>query len=221
MIISTGAAELSEIHSALTWIQTARGENGLEDIALMQCISSYPTPMPSSHLAAITSLHEHFGIPVGYSDHTTDERTGGLAVAAGATLLEKHITCDRAASGPDQAASLDPDQFCRYVRFARMAAEMLGSSEKTAHAIEHDVRRVARQSVVAARSLQVGHVIARGDLTVKRPGGGIEPERIHELVGQVVRTAVRANEPLRHEHVNLPARLSSHDAAPAPRAEAA
>src|SRR5690349_7018121 len=106
MILSTGAATMDDILKALAWIDP-------EQTALMQCVSAYPTPPNSAHLAAIRSLGKQFDLPIGYSDHTTDELTGGLAVAAGAALLEKHLTYDRAAKGPDHATSLDQPQFAR------------------------------------------------------------------------------------------------------------
>jgi sialic acid synthase SpsE len=193
-ILSTGAAMPEEIIKAASWFRS-------DDFALMQCVSAYPTPDDSAHLGAIATLQALADVPVGYSDHTIHEQTGGLAVAAGAALLEKHITIDRSATGPDHAMSLDPASFKRYVQFARLAAGMLGESRKIVHDIERDVRQVSRQSIVTTQSLSAGHLIQREDVTIKRPGGGLAPARLRELIGQRIRADVQADTMLTEAHV--------------------
>lgn len=194
MILSTGASTSAEVRQAAAWMKG-------RDFAIMQCTSAYPTPPDSAHLAAIPTLHDLVGVPVGYSDHTTEETTGGLAVAAGAVLLEKHFTLDRSAKGPDHAASLEPDQFGRYVKFARLAAQMRGEPRKIVHEIENDVRSVSRQSIVAVRDLKAGDVIRREDLTIKRPGNGLEPALLEQVIGSRLRTDVAADALLTQSHV--------------------
>src|SRR5205823_4021277 len=116
-----------------------------------------------------------FDAPVGYSDHTTETFVGALAVAAGAVLVEKHLTYDCAASGPDHAASADPDQFDQYVRQIRIAEQIRGRGGKRVLPVEQDVRNVSRQSLVLTRDIEPGEVISESDLTVQRPGSGISP----------------------------------------------
>ncbi len=177
MLVSTGAADLDEIRRANDWLEGS-------PVAFLHCVSAYPTPEPEAALAGIAAVAEATGRPTGYSDHTAEETTGGLAVAAGAMLLEKHLTWNRDATGPDHAASVEPDGLAAYVAFVRRAHAALGRAGKRVGSIETDVRRVARQSIRAARSLSSGTVLALADLVVKRPGDGLEPWRIDEVVGR-------------------------------------
>jgi sialic acid synthase SpsE len=191
LIVSTGAATLDEVLRADGWL--AR-----RPVAFLQCVSSYPTPDLDAELAGIASIARATSRVVGYSDHTGAIETGGLAVAAGASILEKHLTYDRTASGPDHAASLDPAEFAAYAAFARRAAGMLGSGKRVL-SIEEDVRAVSRQSLVAARSLPRGRRIERSDLVVKRPGTGLPPWTLEETIGRVLLRDVEADRVLRPE----------------------
>lgn len=191
LIVSTGAASLEEVGRAAGWLAERR-------VAFLQCVSSYPTPDEHANLGAMAMIGAATGAVVGYSDHTTSVDSGGLAVAAGACILEKHLTYDRRAKGPDHAASLDPGQFAEYVRLARRAFAMLGGGKAVAP-IEEDVRRVSRQSLVARRDLAAGSTIGAGDLTAKRPGTGIAPYRLAEILGRRLRAAVAADHVLRDE----------------------
>ena len=191
LIVSTGASTLDEVVRAAGWLEGIR-----DRLSLLQCVSSYPAP--DAALGGIRALVEATGLLVGYSDHTASVETGAQAVAAGALLLERHLTDDCAAAGPDHAASLDPAGFARYVRLARAASPGAAFVEvgKQVLDCEQDVRTVSRQSLVATRDLDAGHVIVREDLTIKRPGTGIEPWRMNEVVGRALARAVEADMPL-------------------------
>lgn len=189
LLVSTGATDAEEIQSVKQWL-------GSYPHVLMQCVSAYPTPDESAALAGIRGLSDIAPVPLGYSDHTTATDTGALAVAAGASILEKHLTLDRSASGPDHATSLEPAQFAEYVRLAHRAHAMLGESTKHVLAIEQDVRGASRQSIVATRRLDAGHLVTRDDLTIKRPGIGIEPWRMDEIIGRRLARTVEADTPL-------------------------
>ncbi|TDJ54698.1 MAG: N-acetylneuraminate synthase [Planctomycetota bacterium] len=192
LLVSTGAATLAEVEAVTGWL-------GAHDHVLMHCVSAYPTPDDMACLAGRAAMCRINRNALGYSDHTMAQDTGALAVAGGACVLEKHLTLDRTAPGPDHAMSLDPDGFARYVRLAHRAHRMLGAPTKAPLAIELDVREVSRQSVTARCELPAGHVIAPGELTLKRPGGGIEPSRLAETVGRRLARPVAANTPLRDE----------------------
>lgn len=196
MLISTGACELDELDAA--------GELLARHVAggcLLQCVSSYPAPCDDAALGGIGVLVERFGLPVGYSDHTTETITGALAVAAGACVLEKHLTHDRSAAGPDHAASLEPDALARYVALARQAATMLGPRAKTVRACERDVRLASRQSVAARRDLPAGATLRLDDLTTMRPGTGLPAARLADLVGRTLARPAAARELLTADHL--------------------
>jgi N-acetylneuraminate synthase/N,N'-diacetyllegionaminate synthase len=188
MLISTGACTLDEVKPAATLLQ-----RHVPGGALPQCVSSYPAPMDHAALGGIGALHAHFGLPVGYSDHTSSTETAGFAVAAGACVLEKHLTYDRGAPGPDHAASLDPSQFKQYAEQAREAAAILGPLHKAPLDIENEVARVSRQSVCAARNLAADHVIEASDLTLKRPGTGIPARALEDVISKTLTRSIEAN----------------------------
>lgn len=179
MLVSTGAATLDEVAEAVGWLN---GWNA--PFALLHCVSSYPVPNDQLNLSWIPDLATRFGVPVGYSDHSTEVLSGALAVAAGACVLERHLTYDKAAQGPDHAASSDPAEFAEYVRLARLAEQMRGQAPKRVLPIEQDVRTVSRQSLVAARPLTKGHPLTASDLKVQRPGTGLPPKLLPSLLGK-------------------------------------
>jgi N-acetylneuraminate synthase/N,N'-diacetyllegionaminate synthase len=188
MLLSTGAATMEEIEEAVGWV---RGWGA--SFSLLHCVSSYPTPTEETHLSWIGELAQRFaGVAVGYSDHSLEVISGALAVAGGAVILERHLTYDKGASGPDHSASSDPGEFAEYVRLARMAHRMMGEGAKRVLGIEEDVRKVSRQSLVAARDLAAGQVIGEGDLKTQRPGTGMPARLFRVVVGRQVKRAVKA-----------------------------
>lgn len=138
-------------------------------------------------------MRQAFDVPVGYSDHTPSLDTGALAVMAGAVVLEKHLTHDRAALGPDHAASLTPEDFDQYVKRAREAQTMHGATAKQALDLERDVRRVSRQSVCVVRDLPAGHRLMREDVTWKRPGTGIPAAELDAVIGRTLSRTMAEN----------------------------
>lgn len=187
MIVSTGASTLDEVERANDWLEHAK-----DRLAFLQCVSAYPAP--ESALDGIPAIARATARPVGYSDHTPSAQTGAQAVRAGAAILEKHLTYDRHAVGPDHAASLEPSQFAEYTQLAKSSPvpPTAGSGQKQLLDAERDVRQVSRQSIVAARPIGAGEPIAPSMLTCKRPGTGIQPWRLVEVIG---RTAARTIEP--------------------------
>jgi N,N'-diacetyllegionaminate synthase len=222
LIISTGASTLQEVARALTWLHPIR-----ERLAVLQCVSSYPTDASNAELGGIAAISDIFPGVVGYSDHTRDTLTGALAAALGARILEKHLTLDKSSAGPDHAASLTPLEMAKYVEQARNAHKQrehlrevhppddlrrfIGAAEKISSQgtnfervkrvlpIEEDVRRVSRQSVTTTRPLSSAHRVTRADLTIKRPGTGIPPYEINQVLGRLTRHAIEADMPLRQE----------------------
>jgi len=162
--------------------------------ALMHCVSAYPTPMDQAGLNGVNALNQATGMPCGYSDHTAGLMTGALAAALGAVLIEKHLTYDTSAVGPDHAASLGPEGFSKYVLNIREADSAAGPARKSPGALEQDVKAVSRQSICATRDLAAGHALKPSDLTLKRPGTGLPPNMLDQLPGQVLMRPVQANQ---------------------------
>jgi sialic acid synthase SpsE len=181
LLVSTGAATMEEVETTVSWLRDWN-----VPFALLHCISAYPVKPNQANLAWIDQLAHAFDCVVGYSDHTTSPVAGSLAVAAGASVIEKHLTFDRLAKGPDHAASSDPQQFDRYVRLIRDAQDFRGSPEKTVLPIEEDVRNVSRQSLVLRRTLYPGSTLKREDLTVQRPGTGLPAALITQTLGRKI-----------------------------------
>lgn len=186
MLVSTGAAEMAEVETTVAWLREWDAQ-----FSLLHCVSAYPTPMNQAHLCWIGELAK-FDVPVGYSDHTTETVCGALAVAAGAAVIERHLTYDRAARGPDHAASSDPVQFQRYVRLIREAEQFRGIAGKHLLDVEQDIRTVSRQSLVMRRNIEAGEVLREQDLTVQRPGTGVPAAQICNAVGRRVSKAIAA-----------------------------
>jgi len=197
MVVSTGAANADEVSRAMTWLAPV-----FSRLSVLQCVSSYPAAPEHAALGGIAALRDLCPVPVGYSDHTPLVETGAMAVAAGACVLEKHLTYDRGATGPDHAASLDAGQFASYVKLARLAHRAMGPREKRVLAIEENVREVSRQSLVTTRALAVGHRLTRADLTVKRPGTGVAPWRLSGVLGRAVARTIEADMPLTERDID-------------------
>ncbi len=181
LILSTGAAETSEIERA---VQLVRHAGAADRLILLHCVSCYPTPMEAINLRAIGTLNDTFGVPTGLSDHTTSTRTGALAVSVGACVIEKHFTLDPTARGPDHATSLNPDQLTEYIARIREAQRALGTGMLGLNPIEQEVRRVARKSVVATQLIRSGEIISAEKLALKRPGTGLSPHDLPAIIGR-------------------------------------
>ncbi len=195
VIFSTGAADKSEIAQAAQWIQTK-----ISSFALLHCISSYPTSLEDASLGWITQLLQ-FNVPVGYSDHTNELLAGALALAYGSSIIEKHLTYDSSAAGPDHSASFDGPNFSKYVDMIRTAEKMSGRGMREVMQCEQDVRSVSRQSLVLKVALNQGETITRPMLTSQRPGTGISSWRLDEIVGKRAAADIPAGEMLQPEMI--------------------
>jgi N,N'-diacetyllegionaminate synthase len=188
MLVSTGMSTLDEVTGAMTAIAAA----GTRDVALLHCVSSYPADVRDTNLRAMTTLATTFSVPVGYSDHVPGPEASLAAVALGASVIEKHLTLDRSAAGPDHAASTEPADFRQLVAGIRTVEAALGSGEKRPAEAELDTARVARKSLAAARPLTPGMTVEPEMLVAMRPGTGIPPSAIDRVIGRPVRAAVAA-----------------------------
>lgn len=161
------------------------GQQALKDkVSLLHCTTEYPTPYIDVNLRAMDTLKAAFGLPIGLSDHTEGIAISIAAVARGATLIEKHFTLDRSMPGPDHLASLDPIQLGEMVKSIRQVEAAIGLANKLITPSELRNKNVARKSLVAARSINVGEIFTEHNLTSKRPGTGRSPMEYWDLLGK-------------------------------------
>jgi N,N'-diacetyllegionaminate synthase len=186
VILSTGMSYLAEVQSA---VETLRA-SGCAAIALLQCVSSYPSDPAAANLKAMKTLVDAFDVPVGFSDHSLGNELAIAAVALGASIIEKHLTLDPELPGPDHKVSLTPDAFRNLVRAVRLVEEARGDGMKRPTPGEQNVRDVARRSIVAASTIPQGAVITREMLAFKRPGTGISPVDWKSVMGRRARREI-------------------------------
>ncbi|WP_320113079.1 N-acetylneuraminate synthase [Draconibacterium orientale] len=186
VILSTGMATLQEVKEAIQVLT----DNGLkkETITVLHCNTEYPTPMHDVNLKAMHHIQHELGIKIGYSDHTKGIEVPIAAVALGATVIEKHFTLDRTLPGPDHKASLEPDELKNMVDAIRnIEAAISGSGKKEPSPSELKNKDIARKSIVALCNIKKGELFSEKNLTVKRPGSGINPMLWDEILGQTAK----------------------------------
>lgn len=183
VILSTGMCELSDIEAALAVL--IDGGVNKEDVTILHCNTEYPTPYRDVNLKAMLEIGKEFKVNIGYSDHTKGIEVPIAAVALGATVIEKHFTLDRNMDGPDHKASLEPNELKAMASAIRNIEQALGTGHKTISESERKNIEVARKSIVAACPIKKGDMLSEANLTVKRPGTGINPMRWNEVVGTV------------------------------------
>ncbi len=180
LLMSTGMAVLDEVAAALEVIREAGGRQ----VAVLQCVSSYPTPLAQANVRAMLTLQQTFGVPAGYSDHTEGIEAALAAAALGASVIEKHMTVSRRLSGPDHKASLEPGELVAMVRGIRRVQEALGSGHKAPTDDERGTAAVARKSVILVRAVAAGTRLESADLTIRRPGTGLQPSALPTVLGR-------------------------------------
>ncbi len=197
MIISTGMANLEEIEEAVT---TAR-EGGCEQLVLLHCISSYPTPIDQSNLLTIPDIQHRFSTVCGLSDHTTSNTASITAVALGANVIEKHFIMDRSDEGPDSAFSIEPSELSALCKDANDAWLSLGVAgfERKAAEIEN---LKFRRSVYFIKDIHAGETITEAHVRRIRPGFGLAPKHHAALIGKTVNTDIQFGTPVSRELLN-------------------
>jgi N,N'-diacetyllegionaminate synthase len=199
LLISTGMATLGEIEDALA----AASRGGASAVGLMQCVSLYPSPDELSNLRAMQTLREAFGVPVGFSDHTTGIAVPIAAAALGAAFVEKHLTLDRTFPGPDHPFALEPAELTAMVEGIRAATAALGNGQKDGPSEEErrEMFVLGRRSLIITRDLAEGTVLTREMVTVKRPGFGIKPKHLDLVLGRPLRVDVEEDDILTWEMI--------------------
>ncbi len=183
VILSTGMSTMKEIEDALdVFLQSGISKN---NITVLHCNTEYPTPMKDVNLKAMLSIHEKFGVKIGYSDHTLGIEVPIAAVALGARMIEKHFTLDRSLPGPDQLASLEPVELKAMVNAIRnieLAISGTGLKEPSDSEIKNI--SIARKSIVAKKKIAKGETFTEYNITTKRPGTGISAMRWDDVIGK-------------------------------------
>jgi N,N'-diacetyllegionaminate synthase len=192
IVLATGMCTLDEVRESVSAI-LGEGNNRL---ILLHAVTSYPTHPEDVNLGAMTSMMREFDLPVGYSDHTIGTAACIAAAALGAFVLEKHFTVDKNADGPDHRLSADPGEMKTLVEQVRQIERMMGSGIKMPAHSEATTRINNRKSIVAARCLEAGQCILPEDIAIKRPGCGIAPKYLHQIVGRTVGRSMAQDEVL-------------------------
>jgi N-acetylneuraminate synthase/N,N'-diacetyllegionaminate synthase len=190
VILSTGMSTLDEIEDALEVIR----QKGVEDIVLLHCVTSYPAKIEDVNLRVIETLRHRFKLPVGFSDHTLGITTPIASAALGAVLIEKHFTLNTSLPGPDHKASLEPDELKEMVRAIRDVEKALGDGIRELTEDEERIKKVARRSIVAKVRIPKGTIITEDMLDLKRPGVGIEPKYLNDIIGKRAKKDIKPDE---------------------------
>ncbi|MEO5954229.1 MAG: N-acetylneuraminate synthase family protein [Nitrospiraceae bacterium] len=191
MIVSTGMYGESDVREAIEACAVA----GCQELALLHCVTSYPTPSDQVNLAAMGRLKQIFPGPVGYSDHTEDNLAVLAAVARGAAIIEKHITILRnVPNAQDWKVSAGPENFAQLVSDIRRVKEMIGHGRKEPAPCEREGTKWALKSLVPSTDLPAGHKLVAEDLCSKRPGDGIPPNQLQQILGCQLKRNVQADE---------------------------
>ena len=183
IIISTGMANLNEIKNALEVLINSGTKK--DNITVLHANTEYPTPMKDVNLKAMITIGNTFKVRYGYSDHTSGIEVDIAAVAIGATCIEKHFTLDCNMEGPDHKASLEPDALKAMVKAIRNIEIALGDGIKKPSKSELPNIKIVRKSIVAKTPIKKGDILDRNNLSVKRPGDGINPMKWDEVIGTI------------------------------------
>ncbi|NIN33850.1 MAG: pseudaminic acid synthase [Gammaproteobacteria bacterium] len=197
LIISTGLANEDEIADA---INTA-GEAGCKELVLLHCISSYPTPPEDCHLLTMTDLGDKHNLPVGLSDHTPGIAAALAAVGLGACMIEKHVTLKRDEGGPDAPFSLEPDELEMLTQQSRTAWQALGEINYGIKPSETG-NEIFRRSLYVVRDIKEGEAFTRENIRCIRPGFGLAPKYLKEILGCKAVASIQRGTPLNWNHVS-------------------
>ena len=191
MIISTGMADAEEIQEAIN----AAREGGCRELAILHCVSGYPAPAEDYNLRTIPDMIERFGLVTGLSDHTLDNTTAIASVMLGASIIEKHFTLDRKGGGPDDSFSLEPKELAALCRDSKTAWSALGRVDYGCKSSEQGNVKF-RRSLYFVKDLKAGDIITRDALRSVRPGFGVAPKNLDQIIGRRVKIDIKSNTPV-------------------------
>jgi len=195
MIISTGMADAQEIQEA---IEAAR-EGGCRELAILHCVSGYPAPAADYNLRTLVDMQKKFGLVTGLSDHTLDNTTAITSVALGVSIIEKHVTLDRNGGGPDDSFSLESTELKQLCVGAKTAWEALGSVDYGRKSSEQANVKF-RRSLYFVKDIKEGEIITKDHIKSIRPGYGLAPKYIEEILGKRMTVAVSRGTPVEKKY---------------------
>lgn len=198
MIVSTGMSSMNEVEIA---VEAIRDTSADVPLALLHCVSLYPTNVDLANLRAMQTMNDRFDVPIGFSDHTTQVEIPGIAVAMGASIVEKHLTLDRSLPGPDHEASLEPDELDRAVDIVRNAERAKGSPDKQPVGDEADTAFVARKSLHASKKLDRHDRFTEENIEITRPADGLPPQEYNKVLDSSAASAIESGDPITADHI--------------------
>ncbi len=193
LILSTGMATLDEIRETYDYISNK------QNLIILHCITGYPTSFEEANLNFIKTLQKELDVPIGFSDHSPGIELPIAAVALGACVVEKHFTLDKTLEGPDHKASLNPEEFKAMVSAIRNVEVAMGDGIRKFSENENEIKKVARKSIILNNDIKKGTVLEKEMLVIKRPGTGIAPKFINEIIGKSVNKDLKSNDILKWE----------------------
>lgn len=192
IILSTGMAGLSDIEEAL---ETIYSEDN-NQVIVLHCGINYPLAFKDVNLRAMVTIKHAFQIPVGYSDHTMGITIPISAVTLGASVVEKHFTINRQLPGPDHPFALEPNELRTMVQEIRNAERSLGSPIKKRTKSEEEMYKLGRRSIFAVKDIAKGEEVKRETLAILRPGIGVHPRFLEEIIGRIAKVDIKVNTPI-------------------------
>lgn len=198
IIISTGMADAQEIQEAIE----AAHNGGCKELAILHCVSGYPAPASDYNLRTIPDMIERFGLITGLSDHTLDNTTAIAGIALGASIIEKHFTLDRNGGGPDDSFSLEPDGMAALCRNSKIAWSALGGIDYGCKSSEMKNIKF-RRSLYFVKDIAAGEIITPDAVRSVRPGYGLAPKYLFEVLGKKVSRDVKKNEAVIFESLDI------------------
>lgn len=194
MIISTGMADVNEIAEA---IEAAR-DGGCKELAILHCVSGYPAPAEDYNLRTIPDMIERFGLVTGLSDHTLDNTTAISSISMGVSIVEKHFTLNRNGGGPDDSFSLEPVELAALCRDTKTAWSSLGKVNY-ARASSEQGNAKFRRSLYFVKNLKAGESVTADCIKSIRPGFGLAPKKLPEIIGKQVKVNIPVGTPVKYD----------------------
>jgi N-acetylneuraminate synthase len=189
LILSTGMSTQEEIDGVVEFLEKEEVQ-----YMLLHCVSAYPTPPEDVHLNYIQIMRKRYGVPIGYSGHEVGFEITLAAIAAGACLVERHITLDKTLDGPDHTSSLEPDELKELVKRIRLLQRAMGSPTKIVSRGVVRTKEILSKSLVANQEIPAGTTISDDMIAAKSPGKGLSPFHLHKLVGRPICRCMQQDE---------------------------